>query len=446
MNRFLKYVSITLPCLIGVAAICFIIRNQWKIESLDQERIALEAKMNVLNIGDSNKYAPTKQISTKYFQREKTALPRMPKTAKGFFDYALAIQQAKYQGKMDDIETLKLNTEFLDGLMRLDSRGIQELLGLLRKDDLIEYDTRMEIATFAMNMLKERDLDACLKICLDSTDLLEENLMDRVVAEWARKDVNAALAWMKQHATARPDIVNDDSKSALIYAVGDVAVTANDYRTAFNLISELKIKYDYLGAKSIIMKAQTSERRSLALAEFRNFTSGIENTDDRERIARGGFSALAQSLRLETTDDAIAWVNNASFSQVELDMFADRFNHNTIEKNHSKWFDWMNENLTPERRDEKIISVVGRWTGYDYHAAGEWLANAPDDGVIKPVAVRAYVEAVAPFEPKNAEDWALTLPANDMRQELLLQIYQQWPKGNEAEKSAFATRHDLKVK
>ena len=61
---------------------------------------------------------------------------------------------------------------------------------------------------------------------------------------------------------------------------------------------------------------------------------------------------------------------------------------------------------------------------------------------MKSVGLPAYVRAVAPVDPVNAEAWAVTV-AGEERQSLLQEIYNSWPREGVQGKEAFARKYGI---
>ncbi len=438
MKRLSTGMLAVLAALMVMAGMRVAFRNQRIIASLGTEHEILVAQAAAMGLVPGSADTGKAGFRTKKFQREERAGRSAPASLARIMDLALRVQQAGYDGKSKDLGTQKMDTELKDGLMHLSPQQIRELLGFLRKNDEIEYETRQSLATFAMAMLKERDFEAFLEICLESTDLLEEHLLNSAFAEWVRRDPGAAVAWVRKNGKARPELVNEDTKSALIVAASDT-----DPAFAFDLVSELALERGWAAAMRIANRANTPERRTATLAALRGYLSGLDDPQARAYAAQKAYYEFGWSMRLQGYEAAVAWIGGANLSSQELEWVADGLGYNAIRENHTEWFGWMAENLSPTKRDERISAIIGGWAKSDFHAAGSWLADAPDDAVIKPVAVRAYAEAVAPFEPVNAEQWALTLPAGESRQALLWRIHRSWPETDVAARAAFAKRHGL---
>ncbi len=83
-----------------------------------------------------------------------------------------------------------------------------------------------------------------------------------------------------------------------------------------------------------------------------------------------------------------------------------------------KWIEWMSGKLPTGDWESKAGGMMDAWTRTDYKAAGLWLSQAAD-GPAKQAAVKSYAQAVAPYDPEAAVQWAKTLPAGKGRDELL---------------------------
>ncbi len=347
------------------------------------------------------------------------------------------LQQARYDGRKDDLDTQKMESLLETTLMDLSPTQVRSLLLALRENDDIEYEERKRLIGFAIEMLEDRYPDEFIEIGLLPGSLISDPLRSKAFVLWAERDINGLIAWMKRNQESRPDMVNAKSW-------GDIAssVSKSNPALAFQILGDLSEDNQWRHIISITCQKRTDESRTETLQALREHLA-TQSPESRAQQATRAYEAFSYSLMSQTCDESIAWLEAAGLDDKEREMIFNSIGYNQTQRDRPKWLAWISENLPPELRDRRTSAILEKWTEYDFHAAGTWLANSPDNPA-KPAAIRAYAEAVAPFEPENAEKWSLTLPDRAQRQELLETIHQRWPAGEDAAKAAFAARHGIR--
>ena len=348
------------------------------------------------------------------------------------------LQQARYDGRKYDLDTQKMQGTLEATLMDLSPAQVRSLLLALRESDDIEYEERERLIGFALEMLEDRYPDEFIEIALLPGSLIWDPLRSKAIALWAERDINGLIDWMKKNGESRPDVVTSENWAEIASSV-----SKGDPAFAFRILGDLSEGDQWRYILSITCKERTDESRTETLRALRKHLASTQSPDARKQQAARAYEAFGSSLMYQTCDESIAWLEAAGLDDGEREMIFDGIGYNETQRDRPKWLAWMAENLPPELRDSRTSAIVEKWTGYDFHAAGSWLANSPDNPA-KPVAIRAYAEAVAPFEPENAEKWALTLPADAQREKLLEAIHGRWPTGDDAAKAAFAARHGIR--
>ena len=135
------------------------------------------------------------------------------------------------------------------------------------------------------------------------------------------------------------------------------------------------------------------------------------------------------------------WIENAALSPEELADFCESAYCIKSEES-GKWIEWIGSKLPVEKSKGSISMMVLNWMEKDYQAVGKWLAATPA-GPSKNISIRCYAETVAKYEPASAAQWAMTLPPGEDRDETLNNIYQSWPKNDDAAKQAFKKLHGI---
>jgi hypothetical protein len=419
--------------LLGLLAVGIGVRDRIALAGLMDEQRDLEARAAALGIRID---APDGVIRTKVSERFMDA--SVGSQTDRLVSLVFGIQKARHSGLGESLDALELDVQLRSALLKLPIRQYRTFLDALMHHDGLDEGIRREFSSFALEMLRERDFGTYLDVCLNKGQKLEEHNIRSAFADWGRKNPDAAVAWLKENEGKRSGIVNDDTKSALIAAIAET-----DPGRAFALLSELSLDMAWQYTEFITYSAKTPELRAAALKALRGYVASLDAGEGEETGERRGYYGLGVSLWSQGYSEATDWLEGAKLSQRELDLLSEGLTHNTIRSDHSKWFAWMSRNLSGAVAMDRISGLVNRWTELDYEAAGKWLAGAPNDDFVKPLAVQGYVEAVARFEPENAEQWALTLPDTGARDSLFARILRDWPANDVRGRTAFALRHGL---
>jgi hypothetical protein len=419
--------------LLGFLAVGIGVRDRIALAGLLDEQRDLEARFAALGISTGE---PDGVIRTKVSERFMDA--SVGSQTERLVSLVSGIQKARHSGLGESLDAMELDVQLRSALLKLPIRQYRAFLDALMHHDGLDGGIRREFSSFALEMLRERDFGTYLDVCLDKGQKLEEHTINSAFADWGRNNPEAAVAWLKENQGKRPGIVNDDTKSALI-----AAIAKSDPGRAFTLLRELSLDRAWLYTENITYSAKTPELREAALKALRGYVASLDAGEGEETGERRGYYGLGVSLWSQGYAEAADWLEGAGLSRRELDLLSEGLTHNTIRSDHSKWFAWMSRNLSEDVARNQISGLVNRWTELDYEAAGKWLAGSPDDDFVKPLAVQGYVEAVARFEPENAEQWALTLPDTEARDALFARILRDWPANDVQGKTDFALRHGL---
>ncbi len=183
-------------------------------------------------------------------------------------------------------------------------------------------------------------------------------------------------------------------------------------------------------------------QKTVVLAALRDCLGTISDETLRQEIRDEAFEALARNAGEEPLDSVIRWISESGFTAPEAKAFAGGLAYLSTKGETGRWIEWVSANLPPDQQAEPVTDLIGDWTLNDYQAAGNWLSAAPES-LAKQVAVQAYVEAVASYEPQTAIQWAMTLPPGTKRNASLAAIHQNWPSSDSDGKAAFEREHDM---
>jgi hypothetical protein len=342
--------------------------------------------------------------------------------------FAHEMKQTEETGDPPDEGMKKRTFELIDGMLSLTGAELKLLVAELRTRTDMDDEMRKHMIGFSIMMLAQQHPRMAIALFTESSDLMKDNPMgDHVVSsaltQWAKDEPLAALEWIKQNATKHPDLVKDDAKRAVI-----IGAAQQDFGLAFQLAGEIKFEGgDESLMDTLADSANTPERQAEFLAALRKHAAGITDAKAREKFQTSGVREMFSEVTESGFDRSMKWLETAELSESESAGLLGSIDYHATKKETGKWLDWIaSQPGNANQREESTRDLVRQWTGNDYRAAGEWLANSPA-GPTKDAAVMSYVETVAPYDPEIATQWANTLPA-EKRGNALKEIEQRKPK------------------
>jgi len=367
-------------------------------------------------------------------------------TAKEIIAFAREMKAIEESGEEPDAKTQERITDIIERMTSLDAAQLKIVIAEVRAAPDLDDEMRVGIIGFSIMTLSTDNPRAALAIYTESADLFKDKFMGEHVIStsldnWAKDDPMSAIAWVKENGKKFPELISDDAKNGLI-----AGAATNDPKLAFQLIGELGIENSSDAVRKIFSAATSPEQRGATLSALREHLATVNNPEHHREIEKQALHELARSVSQQGFDSASTWVATADLTPSEVRAFADGLHGSVKNADTGKWVEWIGEALPDGSGDVSIRSLVNNWTQTDYQAAGTWLADAAA-GPAKNPAIRAYAETVSKYDPNTAAQWALTLPPGEDRDQTLQQIYQNWPKQDEAGKQAaetFKQEHGIK--
>ena len=346
-------------------------------------------------------------------------------------------QTANHHGRTSD-DYLKQSEILMGKLARMTDSQLRTTLTALRQNPQIPEQSLREITCLAITQRSSAAPQSALALIHECADLLPQNtLRSDLIAEslsrLAATSPAAAVEWLRQNSAKFSELTDDAISGEVIRGAAKT-----DPRAAFQLIAELDLKEPAEAVKAIVEAGP----RSSVLAALREHLGTVTDLADRETIRRSALASLAENLDPHGIDAMAGWISQAKFTPEEKTEFAAGLTYFTTRQDTGRWVEWLGENLPPDGVAKPVGALIGEWTQQDYQGAGTWLAAAAESPA-KQAAVYAYAEAVAEYEPKVAEQWAMTLPAGPLKDETLRVIYRNWPSNDPQGASAFATAHGM---
>ena len=338
-------------------------------------------------------------------------------------------------------EYLKQSELLMVKLATLNESQLRTTLTALRKTPHLPEKTLREIAGLGILQRVAADPQSALTLVSEFSDLLvkgdlRNDLFSESLKNLATTQPTAAWQWIRQNVAKFPELADDTISSEVIRGAAK-----NDPRSAFKLTSQTLASEDAIKA---IMEAgsATAETRTAALAALREHLSTLTDPVDQEEVRRNALASLAENIDPQGIEAMAGWISKSKLTTDEKQQFASGLNYFSTRQDTGRWIEWLATNLPADGVSKPVGDLIGQWTQQDYKGAGTWLAAAAESPA-KQAAVHAYAEAVAEYEPKVAEQWAMTLPAGPLRQDTLKVIYRNWPSNDPQGAYAFATDHGM---
>ena len=185
---------------------------------------------------------------------------------------------------------------------------------------------------------------------------------------------------------------------------------------------------------------KSSGQRTALLGDLLNHLATLHDPKQVEEVRREAFEAFARGVDPGSTDSDIEWISGGT--ALEKALFAEGLTYSSTGEASGRWLEWMALNLNPAQLGQPVADLMEEWTEADYQAAGKWLATTAESPA-KQVAVQAYVEVIANYEPQVAIQWAMTLPEGAKRDASLSAIHGNWPLDDPEGKTAFQRAHNM---
>jgi hypothetical protein len=437
-------ISITASILILLVAALYGIPNYQRLTVVRQSHAKLVAEAAQLGISpDPSNPADPVRI-TKRRRGNKEAEAKL--AAAEYIAFSKEREAIEKNGDPLDEARQKRMLEIMDRMMSLDSAQLKILITELRASKELKDESRQRLIGFSIMTLANNHPQAALSLLTESEDLFKDDgmgkhLVSSSLVKWAKDDPLAAFEWVKKNSEKFPDLFTDKAKRDLISSAA-----VSDPELAFKLIGRMEIKEIDSSIYDIIRVAKTPEERTATLAALREHLKTLPDEDIRDRSSNSAMRVFATQIAKEEYDTGSKWITQSNLTPAELDYFSRALCTSNQNGEKGQWIEWIGKNIPSENSEEQIHYFVRSWTENDFQAAGKWLATTPA-GPTKNTSIRSYAETVSHYEPETAAQWALTLPPGQDRDETLQEIYDNWPKNDDAAKqaaSAFAKEHGLK--
>ena len=220
----------------------------------------------------------------------------------------------------EDLQQRVLDQQRL--LLALDATAMKELVAEINLAAGIEDETRQELLVFVFQAFVESHPRAALDFFAGNPDLLKNSNARAEIAvtglvRCMESDPDGAIRWYQDH---RGLFAGSDGDTVIDGFISGTALL--DPKLAFSLISTLGHPNIGHAVGTIVHRARTPTQRDAALAAFRDYLKILPASADREAIVFRGNSSLLRNSFYDGFENATRWIENAGFSQQELESFA----------------------------------------------------------------------------------------------------------------------------
>ena len=329
----------------------------------------------------------------------------------------------------EKLETEKQRMQLFEELTELSGAEMKRLIEKIRVDTSMKDSLKKEVIMASIMILSEKEPEASLALVLEiqddffkKSDSSLKYAIGTVVAQFAKQDPQAAVAWLKAHEEEIGG-VSDEMRSQVLREAG------SSLKEAASIISDLEFKNEDLAFRAIAQRV-TAENVS-------EFFQIIRAEDG---VSRDALMSLAQSPFSKDVEKAIAFLEGGNLTANEQKEFFKGLNYYDQKENVKGWLNWMVESRVLSSTVSQ--NLLRGWTRDDFRASGEWI-NTLEKGSQRNQAVGTYARTLAEHEPAAAATWVESLPEGAQRDRLRTDVYRHWEKKNPVAASAYAKRHGI---
>jgi hypothetical protein len=320
--------------------------------------------------------------------------------------------------------------EIIQRFAELDEQQMRQVVDATKNSAKLDDRTRTEIMSFGIMMLAQTNPEAGLRLVLEAKGLsTDSGIVAAAVAtslkSIAHENPDAALAWLKNpahgtivHKELRAQVLAKIAEKNLSMAVAEISADKDP-----------ETFYKVLGRQ--LKSSQWQELMTLAGAH-----------ENGSLLRKHVLSGITKQLAEGTPAAAESWLATATLSETEREEFISQLGEQNFAREPGKWLDILSKQSDPAKVQRSVSRFMETWTRNDFNAAGDWIKTQPH-GDLRREATISFVDTLAPHEPTAAATWALTLPADEKRTELLNKIHDAWKAKDSSAAEAFRQQHGL---
>lgn len=326
---------------------------------------------------------------------------------------------------MEEGDMVERMGAYMDALRRMDQSSLVEVVEAF--ESLPKgYGRHLEMKLLMRSWANIDPLSA-LNYAENSLDEKSEQrfAMTEVLAGWAKRDPNSAIAWVKDRQVENPDSKQNDN--LLVGVVKGLA--ENDLKTADDFFRTLPQGNAKWQASTFLAQEYAKKGTDEAIRWADQFPE--EDQRMRSMILGQMGSKLAQSDLKGTAN----WVES---------MPVDKASEQVMSNLLSRWASqapqeaaiWSSQLPDSEKRIQAMKLLTTKWSLRDPVATAGWLNTFPPSAELDPV-VGEFVNRISSRDPEGAVGWATSIIDQDQRKRAVDQALRAWERRNPKEANAW---------
>ena len=326
---------------------------------------------------------------------------------------------------MEEGDMVERMGAYMDALRRMDESSLLEVVEAF--ESLPKgYGRHLEMKLL-MRSWANIDPFSALNYAENSLDEKSEQrfAMTEVLAGWAKRDPNSAIAWVKDRQVENPDSKKNDN--LLVGVVKGLA--ENDLKTADDFFRTLPQGNAKWQASTFLAQEYAKKGTNEAIRWAEQFPK--EDQRMRSMILGQMGSKLAQSDLKGTAN----WVES-----MPIDKASEQVMSNLL----SRWASqapqeaaiWSSQLPDSAKRIQAMKLLTTKWSLRDPVATAGWLNTFPPSAELDPV-VGEFVNRISSRDPEGAVGWATSIIDQDQRNRAVDQALRAWNRRNPKEANAW---------
>ena len=282
--------------------------------------------------------------------------------AKELIEFAVEMKKAEKAGGARPPELEKRMMTMMSQFLELDESDMRILLSEVKISSALDDKTRKEMVFFSCMMLSQNNPAASVKLMGEARELMKggddgmkNHMLTSTLANWAKTDPEAALAWADRPENA--DLVNEDTKRGIL-----IGIAQTDPQKA--LAMALSQGGDGTALSRIAEASDPSAWKDLLNAMPEN-----PSTDDKKRSTLLG--AMARKIKESGVEATSQWMSDANLKQKDSQQVMETISQSLHGKKPSAWLEWMGrEESDPAKLKDYTRNIIPNWTRQDFKRRG----------------------------------------------------------------------------
>lgn len=448
MNSPVKW-SIAASAVILAAGICFVHRNQTRLNELTRQQAAAES---------AAEQAPEARPPVAKPKADSPAAPKAPKIEMAAVT-AVASESitSRAQGRMKSEEESRHQNELNQQLEALDPVQLEEFAAEVAVCAQLAPDEKSWWIFRSLVVLGKSDPDKALDLLAAHMEIMKGSPMaggaaSAILGQIAEKNPGKAFSKLDEFAAKIPGLDVKQVTSNLL-----VNIAAGNLDTALGLMES---RVEPLGAEQVrqvlsfmIMRCYTEDQCLSAVGYMNGYLGRCGDPAVRTRIQTDVLlnigSNLATNKGYDTTEQ---WMGRAKLSREQYLQMGTSAAINCGGKDSGRWLEWFGRERPYQSLSEqgqkkdwcmKVRGIASDWLTKDSGSFGKWI-ETQSPGNLKNMCIVEFAHQIAGEHPDTAAGWVQQIDNDEDRKYMLSEVYRKADFKTPEEADTFAKRYGIK--